>query len=161
MPRRRIPGSARNGIVPRPAVDRLRAKLSVNASTGCHEWTGALDHKGYARVAIGGKRNRLAHRIAYEAVKGPIPAGLTLDHLCRNPCCCNPDHLEAVTSAENTRRKANPDFCPSGHPVNEKNTRVERDGRRRCRVCEGLARRRRADAQERCHQSQSSDGGES
>lgn len=45
-----------------------------------------------------------AHRFAYELVKGPIPEGLTLDHLCNVPLCVNPDHLEPVTLSENIRR---------------------------------------------------------
>jgi hypothetical protein len=48
-----------------------------------------------------------AYRLYYERAKGPIPEGLTLDHLCRIPSCINPDHLEPVTSEENSRRAVN------------------------------------------------------
>lgn len=64
----------------------------------CWEWTGQKD-SGYGRYS-----GRPAHRVTYEVLVGPIPDGLTLDHLCRNKGCVNPDHLEPVTSSENTRR---------------------------------------------------------
>jgi hypothetical protein len=66
-------------------------------------WLGALNEKGYPIVTLDGLTRR-AHRAAYEQAKGPIPAGMHLDHVCRNRSCINPDHLEPVTSAENTRR---------------------------------------------------------
>jgi hypothetical protein len=46
----------------------------------------------------------MAHRVVYERVRGPIPKGLVLDHLCRNPGCVNPEHLEPVSQATNLRR---------------------------------------------------------
>ena len=66
--------------------------------TGCWVWQRAMTRGGY------GFRQGPAHRYVYERERGPIPDDLTLDHLCRNPGCVNPDHLEPVTSAENTRR---------------------------------------------------------
>jgi hypothetical protein len=136
---RTIPGSARNGIVPRPPIERLRAKLALDPATGCMEWTGALDRKGYARLAMGEGRNKIAHRVAYEAERGPIPDGLTIDHLCRNKRCSNPDHLEAVTFAENTRRenaqRPVATHCPRGHEWTPANTYSQSNGRRTCRAC--------------------------
>jgi len=69
----------------------------------CWEWLGNRDSKGYGKVRIG-RLVRRVHRLAYELAIGPIPDRLVLDHKCRNPSCCNPDHLEAVTTQENTRR---------------------------------------------------------
>ncbi len=73
---------------------------------GCWEWSGYTSRDGYPRLSISNdpKRIVLAHRVSYELHKGPIPEGLQIDHLCHNKSCTNPDHLEAVTGAENTRR---------------------------------------------------------
>jgi hypothetical protein len=64
-----------------------------------------VDRLGYGRVKAGGK-NLLAHRVVYEALVGPVPDGLELDHLCAVRNCVNPGHLEPVTRAENNRRAA-------------------------------------------------------
>jgi hypothetical protein len=76
----------------------------VHHDDGCWMWTGTLN-KGYGMFSFGGKTRR-AHRFAYEALVGPIPEGLALDHLCRNPACVNPAHLEPVTWRENVYRGA-------------------------------------------------------
>jgi len=60
----------------------------------------------YNTVRIHGKQV-YAHRVMYEQEVGPIPPGLVLDHLCRQSTCIRPDHLEAVTNAENVRRGNN------------------------------------------------------
>lgn len=73
--------------------------------TPCFMWKGAKDPLGYGRVNRNGHA-RLAHRVSYEEIHGPVPEGLTLDHLCRIPSCVNPAHLEAVTLGENLRRGA-------------------------------------------------------
>lgn len=75
----------------------------VDAETGCWEWQRGKDDNGYGKTSFEGK-DLLAHRHFYEICNGAIPEGLHLDHLCRNPGCCNPKHLEAVTCAVNLRR---------------------------------------------------------
>ena len=70
---------------------------------GCWLWTAGKDAAGYGK-AYAEKRYHMAHRLAYEAYRGPIGEGLELDHLCRVRACCNPAHLEPVTHQENTRR---------------------------------------------------------
>lgn len=74
----------------------------IKVDTGCWLWQNDI-YKGYGRLMCGRKR-LLAHRYVYTQVRGEIPSGLTLDHLCRVKNCVNPDHLEAVTTQENTRR---------------------------------------------------------
>lgn len=81
---------------------RLRAKV-VPTDNGCWQWLGALDPTGYGRIALGDTM-AYTHRVAAEAFYGPIPEGMTVDHLCRNRGCCNPLHLEVVTARENLMR---------------------------------------------------------
>ncbi len=69
----------------------------------CWIWQGAKDRHGYGHASAGG-RTKKAHRVLYERIRGSIPDGLVLDHLCRNPPCVNPEHLEPVTHFENMRR---------------------------------------------------------
>lgn len=85
-----VRGHNTNTIYPQYTVDR---------ETGCWIWRAGMGAAGY-----GMNNSRAAHRVMYERHKGPIPDGLVLDHLCRNPPCVNPDHLEPVTPGENTRR---------------------------------------------------------
>lgn len=108
----------------------------------CWTWKGCLSTKGYAQVRI---NNRLwtVHRLAYEMLVGPIPPGLVVDHLCRNRACCNPVHLEPVTSRENTLRGevSRRTHCPQGHAYTAENTYRWRTYRY-CRQCHGVYSRR-------------------
>jgi hypothetical protein len=114
----------------------------VDKTDGCWLWMGERDPLGYGRFRWRGRKSTsvLAHRNAYEMVVGPIPEGLTIDHLCRNPACVNPAHLEPVTNEENVRRGLAGAYnrvkthCKNGHPFDEENTAVYY-GKRACRTC--------------------------
>src|SRR5688572_4330660 len=87
-----------------PAIDRVLSKVAFDS--GCWIFTGARHRFGYGLIGIGrrGAGKSAVHRVTYEALVGPIPEGMEIDHLCRNPPCCNPLHLEAVSHTENVRR---------------------------------------------------------
>lgn len=91
----------------KPLADRFNEKIHRDPE-GCWHWGGTVDPSGYGVISVGAAADGLlpAHVVAYELTSGPIPEGLVLDHLCRNPRCVRPDHLEPVTSAENARRGA-------------------------------------------------------
>lgn len=119
--------------------ENMQSKIlpSVN---GCWEWIGALNSRGYSSVGNGKGSSVLAHRLAYEIIVGPIPDGLTIDHLCRNKPCVNTDHLEPVTVAENNRRAARlQTHCSKGHPLSGQNLYLRRRKhgwvQRVCRKC--------------------------
>ncbi len=88
-----------------PAVDRALARRQVKGPEECWPWTGTVNADGYAGMAWVDGQNMLLHRLAYEVDVAMIPKGLTTDHLCRVRHCLNPKHLEAVTLAENHRRR--------------------------------------------------------
>lgn len=96
---------------PRRFINQHHRQLSaelyiVDPETGCWVWQRSLTKTGgYAQMRVNGRMVR-AHRYFYEQKKGPIPSGLEPDHTCRNVKCVNPDHLEAVTHAENVRRSS-------------------------------------------------------
>lgn len=71
----------------------------------CWEWQGGVSIQGYGECCrIAGEKK--AHRVAYVLLKGEIPKGMQVDHLCRNRLCMNPNHLEAVSAATNSRRSS-------------------------------------------------------
>jgi hypothetical protein len=126
-----------------PPIDRVLRRV-VMGPDGCWVFTGATT-LGYGRISRpqGATHSALAHRITYEYFVGPIPDGLELDHLCRVPLCCNPAHLQAVTSRENLLRGIHPNMvaartgvCRNGHS----DWHVRADGRRECRECRRLKR---------------------
>ena len=119
----------------------------VEKTDGCWFWRGNRRRRGgYGSFYIHG-RNTSAHRAAYEMLVGPIPDALVLDHLCCEPSCVNPSHLEPVTVAENSRRasvnrKAMTE-CTRGHAMTGDNVVRRKDRSRYCRSCFNQAQRQR------------------
>lgn len=135
-------------------VRRFWIGFLVDDASGCWVWTRKRFPTGYGCAGFEGQQ--YTHRIAFTMVKGAIPKGLTIDHLCRNRACGNPAHLEAVTSRENTLRSpitraginARKTHCVRGHQFTPENTyRVGKE--RRCRACiKARSRRRYLDQKE-------------
>lgn len=131
------------GRPPRPAEERFWSKVDKDGPGGCWEWTAGKDWDGYGIFHESHRRSRRAHRYAYELLVGPIPEGLTTDHLCRNRGCVNPTHLELVTPVENVMRgesdaakNARKGTCKAGHPLSGPNLSIyARDGSRVCLEC--------------------------
>ena len=126
----------------RAIADRLEAKIERVPFSTCWYWTGP-NALGYGILRETRSRvTTYAHRISWILRNGgEIPKGMQVDHLCSEPSCVNPDHLEVVTPLANRHRtiargrNATPKtHCPWGHEYTEENTRLYR-GRRFCRVC--------------------------
>lgn len=144
-------GTERSDLPMRPnytLFQRFWSKIDVSGGPdACWPWTAHLEGRGYGAFRLGslrdGSRRMVqAHRLAYELLIGPIPEGLTIDHLCRNRICVNPAHLEVVSQRVNTLRGATitADFaqrthCPQGHPYDLFNTYTTPAGHRLCRAC--------------------------
>lgn len=127
-----------------PFVDRFWSKALADGS-GCWTWQAAKNKNGYGVVWQDGK-TVLAHRVSYELSNGPIRTGFTVDHLCRNRSCINPQHLESVTQKVNVLRgqslaalNAVKTHCKRGHEFTPANT-YQRSDRRECRACAALLR---------------------
>lgn len=128
----------------RSAAERFAGKYVIDES-GCWNWTGCLNSRGYGQFVADGRVN-LAHRWSYEHNSGrEILPGRVIDHLCRNPRCVNPAHLDCVTMRENTERGVlyqtlssnakKKTHCKRGHELFGPNLRIDGRGHRSCRTC--------------------------
>ena len=143
----------------RPAIERFWERVNKMGQDDCWEWIAGKDVNGYGSfLSPLAKEKRWhgegAHRYSYRIHNGEIPKNLFIDHLCQNPSCVNPNHLEAVTNRENLRRGNGPigtnakkTHCIHGHPFDKNNTywRNTKWGikARMCRTCMRLKQRAR------------------
>lgn len=121
-----------------PVAQRLARHADMSGGLfACWPWQSVVGNRGYGLIRECGATGRMlqVHRVAYAATHGPIPAGLTIDHLCRNRLCVNPAHLEAVPLAVNVARgnvasAAERSHCGRGHQLPPYKGRP-----RRCATC--------------------------
>jgi len=129
-----------------PLVERFESRFEKQPD-GCWVWTGGTTSDGvYPRFCVGKTKYVLAHRWSYEFYVAPIPTGLTIDHLCRNTLCVNPEHLEPVTNVENVMRgegacakNARKTHCKRGHELTSHNVYLKKSSNgnpaRQCKRC--------------------------
>jgi len=146
---------------PRSVFERFWEKVEEDPATGCWLWTASRGRGGYGNFSVGPgrplgphqRRSRgrgpgprlcsvVAHRHAYRQLVGPIPSWLQVHHVCVNPSCVNPEHLELATPRDNTLASNNPTannarktHCLRGHPLSGSNLYRFPSGRRGCRTC--------------------------
>ena len=129
-------------------IECLFWERAVRDELGCLVWQRPLNADGYGQMHYDGQ-GRYAHQVAYLLTHGELPAGLQIDHLCRNKACIEPSHLEAVTPRENTLRGISPSavnatktHCKRGHPFDEENTGYKPNGARVCKECRAVSARK-------------------
>jgi HNH endonuclease len=107
----------------------------------CIAWEKSCGSHGYGQ-AWNGMTVTTAHRFVWEKTFGPIPTGMTVDHICRNKLCVNVEHLRLLSNVENgtDNGQRHKTHCPQGHPYDEENTYVTPRGWRRCRACAAARR---------------------
>jgi hypothetical protein len=121
----------------------------INKQSYCWTWVGSIGHDGYGRAYYKGKNN-MAHRAVYRAFVDEIPPEMTIDHLCRNKLCVNPEHLQVASQRDNILRSDNQasintkkTHCVNGHEYTAKNTYSYKASRgkgiwRACKTCRGM-----------------------
>lgn len=133
------PRSRLTGAFKRLPAERRFALTTSADESGCWLWLGSVKENGYGQFRYrrpdGRVKNGYAHRASHQFFKGAIPDDLHIDHLCLNKVCVNPDHLEAVTRQENTKRYGDTfTECPKGHAYEATNTRPK-GNRKTCKAC--------------------------
>lgn len=118
----------------------------IDKTRTCWIFIGAVDNHGYGKIRYGG-RTLGAHRVVYILLKGEIPKGLDLDHLCRVRCCVNPAHLQPVDRQTNVMRGVvarRRNMCVAGlHKMTAHNTYMNpTTGKTRCIACRNAYRRK-------------------
>jgi hypothetical protein len=119
-----------------------RFYTKVKQSDGCWQWDASLSAAGYA--VFSSPWGNSGHIASYVIHKGPVPEGHQIDHLCSNPSCTNPGHLDAVTPAQDAARKKIRNrwrgwntHCRRGHLMDDHTTHWRSNGKgRQCRVCQ-------------------------
>jgi hypothetical protein len=133
-------------VLTKDEAERFATKYSRQGS--CWIWQGPLDRDGYGSFYFR-QKSRRAHRVAWFAIHGDIPADNFINHTCRNRACVNPQHLQVVSPTESAFRDSSSicyvnsqkTVCPNGHPY-DRTYQSKRGIVRYCSICNGAKRRR-------------------
>lgn len=128
------------------AMQRFNSKVDVQGSPAlkCWLWLGAKDYKGYGRFRVSSTPSLFmqAHRWLFQELRHSLSKEDTLDHLCPNKHCVNPNHLRVATIRDNilsgngpAAQNARKTHCKNGHLYNNENTHIRKSGKRMCRAC--------------------------
>jgi len=132
---------SKSQIITQKHIKSFYSKVRFDENTWCWNWQASKDEDGYGW--FGNFTGKKAHRFSYRLHIGELDPNLTIDHLCRNKACVNPEHMEQVTRSENTLR--NPDnvtninrqktHCFRGHLLEGYNVKIKKGNKRTCRTC--------------------------
>lgn len=139
-------------------TEKQKANFSqkIDKTSGCWNWTGALDGSGYGHVRLSGSGFR-AHRVALKLFGVEPSKHDVVDHKCRNTKCVNPDHLRLVDFHTNLIENSNGQsalnkqktHCPQNHAYDEENTHMW-NGIRYCKACNRVAVKKRDAKKRQC-----------
>lgn len=140
----------------KPPIDRFM-KFVDKSESGCWLWKGYKDKRGYGFFGHDTGVSMLAHRFLFIYENGQPAHGTELDHLCRNPSCVNPDHLEAVSHHENVKRgmvgrhmiqkSKESTHCANGHEFTASSLYLHKGKYKQCRICKNEHQRLRRASQ--------------
>jgi hypothetical protein len=85
---------------PMSAWERFLSYISPEPNSGCWLWMAGCSSEGHGSFQYEDGKSRGAHKIAYELMRGPVPAGKELHHNCEVKSCVNPDHMVPLTRRE-------------------------------------------------------------
>lgn len=126
---------------PQRVLEHVWTRIDVRGPDDHWHSSWSVGSHGYPQIGYvdddGTRTMRLVHRAVWEAINGPIPEGMTVDHRCHVITCANPRHLRLLTNVANAmdNGQGRKTHCPHGHAYDATNTYVDRRGHRRCRAC--------------------------
>jgi hypothetical protein len=135
--------------VPQRVIDRVFDRVNIGLEDDCWPWKLSIGNHGYGqigwRTGDGGNAGTTAHRVVWMSVNGYIPKGMTVDHICKNRPCCNPNHLRLLSNVDNAidNGQGRKTHCPRGHEYQGSNLYIDPDGARRCRACAKITANKR------------------